>query len=64
MVTHHIEHLPAACRNILLLREGQTLAHGSPDRIIHTVNLSRLYGCPMQVVAHKGRFFAFSGGTQ
>jgi len=64
MVTHHIEHLPAACRSVLLLREGKCLGQGAPDRIIHAGILSRLYGCSMHVVTHKGRFYAFSEGAR
>jgi ABC-type Mn2+/Zn2+ transport system ATPase subunit len=60
MVTHEIDRLPAGCSRALLLKEGRALAEGPPEEVFRPETLSRLYGCPMEVVSRGGRFHVFS----
>lgn len=60
MVTHDADRLPAACRKVLLLREGLVLDHGEPGQVFRPGKLSELYGCPIEVVERDGRYHAFS----
>jgi iron complex transport system ATP-binding protein len=62
MVTHDLHDLPAACTRVLLLREGQLVADGTPGEILIDDTLSQLYGCRMHVERYERRFAAFSVG--
>jgi iron complex transport system ATP-binding protein len=60
MVTHEIDRLPACCNRSLLIREGRTLASGSPQELFREDLLSKLYGCEIRVEGRDGRYRAFS----
>jgi len=62
MVTHDIDRLPACCNKTLLLKNGKTLATGSPDEVFTQEILSLLYGCSVEVAVRNGRYHAFSLG--
>src|SRR5258706_11404789 len=57
LITHHIEELPPATSNVLLLSEGQAAAVGGPDDVLKPEILSSLYACPVQVRKSAGRFY-------
>ncbi len=57
LITHHIEELPPATSNVLLLSEGKTAAAGGSDYVLKPEILSRLYNCPVQVRKSAGRFY-------
>jgi iron complex transport system ATP-binding protein len=57
LITHHIEELPPATSNVLLLSEGKIAAAGAPDDVLKPEILSRLYNCPVQVRQSAGRFY-------
>jgi iron complex transport system ATP-binding protein len=54
-ITHHLEELPPATSQVLLLGEGKTAAVGRPDEVLRAEVLSTVYGCPMQVRTEGGR---------
>jgi iron complex transport system ATP-binding protein len=60
MVTHEIDRLPACCNQALLIREGRVLASGAPEQVFQEEQLSRLYGCEVQVERRNGRHFVFA----
>jgi len=64
MVTHDIDHLPASCNRVILLKAGRILSEGAPDRTFHPDALSKLYGCRMGVERHEGQFHAYRLGEQ
>jgi len=49
MITHHVEELPPAISQILLLSEGRPAALGTPAQVLDAAVLSPVYGCPVQV---------------
>jgi zinc/manganese transport system ATP-binding protein len=53
-VTHDINPLLSAVDRILLLT-GARWAAGSPDEILTSEALSRVYGLPVEVLRHRGR---------
>jgi len=57
LITHHIEELPPATSNVLLMSEGKTAAEGRPDQVLLPQILSKLYNCPVQVRQSAGRFY-------
>jgi iron complex transport system ATP-binding protein len=57
LITHHIEELPPATSNVLLLSEGKAAAVGEPNQILTPQILSNLYNCPVQVRQSAGRFY-------
>jgi len=57
LITHHIEELPPATSNVLLLSEGKAAAVGAPRDVLNSQILSNLYNCPVQVRQSAGRFY-------
>jgi iron complex transport system ATP-binding protein len=57
LITHHIEELPPATSNVLLLSEGKAAAVGGPGEVLKPEILSKLYNCPVQVRQSAGRFY-------
>ncbi|NQU42059.1 hypothetical protein HQ520_02155, partial [bacterium] len=64
MVTHDVDHLPACCDRVLLLKTGQVRAMGAPSGVFEGQVLSDLYGCAMEVAPRGGRYHAFSLGGE
>jgi iron complex transport system ATP-binding protein len=56
MITHHVEELPPATSQILLLSEGRPAAVGRPDDVLQDELVSRVYRCPIQVRRLDGRY--------
>jgi iron complex transport system ATP-binding protein len=57
MITHHVEELPPATTNVLLLRHGRVVAAGRPAEVLRGDVLSRAYGCPVSVRENQGRHY-------
>ncbi|HWB54884.1 MAG TPA: ATP-binding cassette domain-containing protein [Tepidisphaeraceae bacterium] len=57
MITHHVEELPPATSNVLLLKEGRVEAAGGPADVLRGDILSRAYGCPVSVRQNHGRYY-------
>jgi len=59
-VTHDIDALPHTCDRVVLMKEGMIAGDGAPEELVSSLNLSRLYGLPPEVVeerrphVHKG----------
>lgn len=56
MITHHVEELPPATSQILLLDEGRVAASGPPSEVLRSDVLSRVYHCPLEVRHSNGRY--------
>lgn len=56
-ITHHLEELPPATAQVLLLGDGEAVAAGSPGEVLRAEVLSPVYGCPMQVHEAGGRHY-------
>lgn len=56
-ITHHVEELPPATSEVLLLSQGQVAARGTPAEVIRTETLSPVYQCPVQVRQSNGRYY-------
>jgi iron complex transport system ATP-binding protein len=57
LITHHVEELPPATSQVLLLSQGRVAARGTPDDVLRSDVLSRVYGCPLDVRRQSGRFY-------
>ena len=57
MITHHIEELPPATNNILLLDEGKVAAAGPPGQVLQPDRLAAVYRCPLHVRFEAGRYW-------
>lgn len=57
LITHHIEELPPATSQVLVLSDGQCAAQGTPQEVFREEVLSRAYGCPVQVRRSGGRYY-------
>lgn len=57
MITHHIEELPPATADVLLLSGGRAAAQGPPQEVLTDKNLSAAYGCAVQIHRQGGRYF-------
>lgn len=58
LITHHVEELPPAMSNVLLLDQGSVAAAGRPGDVFESERLSRVYRCPVTVRQSHGRFYA------
>jgi iron complex transport system ATP-binding protein len=58
IITHHLEELPPATTQVLLLSEGAAAAKGSMGEVLREDVLSPVYGCPMKVTCSDGRYYA------
>ncbi|HUV38915.1 MAG TPA: hypothetical protein VMY39_04845, partial [Planctomycetota bacterium] len=50
--------LPACTTEVALVSRGELLDAGPRERVFTTANLTRLYGCPIEVIAMDGRHHA------
>jgi len=57
LITHHVEELPPATSQVLLLSEGRVAARGTPADVLRAEVLSRVYGCPLEVRRQGKRFY-------
>jgi len=52
-VTHDLDALPHTCDRVILMKEGLIIGDGTPDKLISTESLSRLYNIPSPVVEER-----------
>ena len=52
-VTHDLDALPHTCDRVVLMKDGLILGDGTPDQLISTDSLSRLYNMPASVVEER-----------
>jgi iron complex transport system ATP-binding protein len=57
MITHHIEDLLPQTTHVLVLDEGTVAGAGEPAKVLKSTLLSAVYGCPVQVSKHGGRYW-------
>jgi len=57
MITHHVEELMPETTEVLVLKDGQVAASGSPGKVLTSKTLSTVYNCPVKVTRHGGRFW-------
>jgi iron complex transport system ATP-binding protein len=55
-VTHHVEELPPATSQIILLNDGRIAACGAPQDVLKPETLSAVYRCPVEVHRNDGRW--------
>jgi iron complex transport system ATP-binding protein len=56
-ITHHVEELPPATSQVLLLDQGHAAATGSPREVLQNEILSKVYRCPVEVRVDGGRHY-------
>ncbi len=57
MVTHHVEEILPSITHCLLLKDGQVHAAGTKEEVLHSRNLSEIYGAPLKLGRRKGRYW-------
>jgi iron complex transport system ATP-binding protein len=57
LITHHIEELPPATSQVLLLGDGKPAASGTMDAVLRPDILSRTFGFPVAVRRNAGRYY-------
>lgn len=50
LVTHHVEEITPAFTHVLLLRAGRVVAAGPRRRVLHSANLTRIFGRRVRLV--------------
>lgn len=55
LVCHELEVLPACCRRVVVLQEGQVAADGQPERVLSAASIEALYGPGLGVLHQGGR---------
>lgn len=56
-ITHHLEELPPATSQVLILGDGKAISKGRPEQVLQAEVLSPVYGCPMQIRQEAGRYY-------
>jgi iron complex transport system ATP-binding protein len=64
LVSHHVEEVPEGFTHALVLREGEIVAAGPIAATLSSTNLSRAFGLPLRVLAHRGRWTARAALTR
>jgi len=57
MVTHHVEEILPSITHCLLLRDGQVHAAGTKEEVLHSQNLSEIYGAAMKLGRRGDRYW-------
>ncbi len=57
LITHHVEELPPATSQVLLLAHGRVARSGTTAEVLRGDILSRAYGCPVRVRRTGGRYY-------
>ena len=52
-VTHDLDAMPHTCDRVVLMKDGMIVDDGTPERLISTESLSRLYDMPSSVVEER-----------
>jgi ABC-type cobalamin/Fe3+-siderophores transport system ATPase subunit len=55
-VTHHIEEIDPWLQNVMLLKDGKSLAQGRPEEIITSERMKELLECPCTVFRQGNEF--------
>ena len=58
LVSHHLDELPRSVDQVVLLKEGAVFDAGTPDQVLTSDTLSRLFDCRVTVLSSGGRFVA------
>jgi iron complex transport system ATP-binding protein len=58
LVTHHVEEIPAAFTDVLLLRDGRVVAQGPIEVALTEENLSKTFAMPLILERHGDRWTA------
>jgi iron complex transport system ATP-binding protein len=58
LVSHHVEEIPEGFTDVLLIREGEVVAAGPIAASLTSTALSKTFGLPLRVLAHRGRWTA------
>jgi iron complex transport system ATP-binding protein len=58
LVTHHVEEIPPAFTDVLLLRDGRVVAQGPLEITLTEENLSETFGLPLALERHGDRWSA------
>ena len=53
LITHHLDEVIPETRQVVLLRDGQVQAAGSPAPLLTSAQLSALFGVPLRVQRHE-----------
>jgi len=57
-ISHHLDELPRSVDQVVLLKDGRIVADGSPDEVLTSERLSRLFDCRVEVFKLNGRYLA------
>ncbi len=58
IVSHHLDELPQAVGQVVLLKAGRIVAQGAPREMLSSARLSALFDCRVEVMESDGRFIA------
>jgi len=56
MVTHHVEEILPSITHCLLLKDGRVHASGTKEEVLHSHQLSEIYGAAVNLSRHGDRY--------
>ena len=57
-VTHHVEEIVPAVERVILLKDGRVAFDGQKHVMLTDARLTEVFGAPVQVTQHDGRYYA------
>ena len=64
MVSHETGLLPSCTTQVALLARGEVLDAGPRESVFTSENLTRMYGCPIEILERDGRYHAVAAATK
>ena len=58
LVTHHVEELPLATRQVILMSAAHVVKIGAPADVLRSDRMSDAFGWPIEMSTHDGRYYA------
>jgi len=58
IISHHLDELPKSLDYAILLKKGKIVEQGKPNKVLTSANLSKTFGCKIEVLKNKGTYLA------
>jgi iron complex transport system ATP-binding protein len=58
IISHHLDELPKPLDYTVLLKKGKILSQGMPGEVLTSRNLSKTFGCKVEVLENRGTYLA------
>ncbi|MEI8011338.1 MAG: ATP-binding cassette domain-containing protein [Candidatus Omnitrophota bacterium] len=64
LVTHNLTDIIPEIGRVVLMKDGKFIQQGSKDEVLINKNISKLFGCPVEIKIKDGYYYALRGMAQ